>query len=205
MTGTYGINGQFPLKGTVKDNVLTFEYTEGQAKGDGRFTLADSGNAFTGTFQIRNGRRGDWNGWRPDPKATAGKAGSFAGLWLTDLGLMDLSQEGSTVTGQYALRGTSKIEGKATGRRLDFRFTSFRNGQGWFDLSPDGKSLSGAASSDGFAGWFGWNGRPAPSFTLHTPLVAGKIVDGSTANLITYAIRRRRATRPATCANGPRS
>ncbi len=189
VTGTYGINGQFPLKGTVKDNVLTFEYTEGQAKGDGRFTLADSGNAFTGTFQIRNGRRGDWNGWRPDPKATAGKAGSFAGLWLTDLGLMDLSQEGSTVKGQYALRGTSKIEGKATGRRLDFRFTSFRNGQGWFDLSPDGKSLNGASSSDGFAGWFGWNGRPAPSFTLHTPLVAGKIVDGSTANLITYAIR----------------
>ena len=189
VTGTYGINGQFPLKGTVKDNVLTFEYTEGQAKGDGRFTLDRSGNAFTGTFQIRNGRRGDWNGWRPDPKATAGKAGSFAGLWLTDLGLMDLSQEGSTVTGQYALRGTSKIEGKATGRRLDFRFTSFRNGQGWFDLSPDGKSLSGAASTDGFPGWFGWNGRPAPAFTLHTPLVAGKIVDGSTANLLTYAIR----------------
>ena len=72
VTGTYGTNGQFPLKGTVKDNVLTFEYSEGQAKGDGQFTLADR-QRFTGSFQIRNGRRGDWNGWRPDPKATAGK------------------------------------------------------------------------------------------------------------------------------------
>jgi predicted esterase len=190
VTGTYGMGDRFPLKGTVKDNVLTFEYTEGQAKGDGKFTLDESGNAFAGNFQVRNGRGGDWNGWRPDPKAPADKkAGSFAGLWLTDLGLMDLTQEGPTVTGQYAIRGTSKIEGKATGRRLDFRFTGFRNGQGWFDLSTDGKSLSGASNTDGFAQWFGWSGRPAPSFVRHAPLVAGKIVDGSTANLLTYAIR----------------
>ncbi len=189
VTGTYGLGGRFPLKGTVKDDVLTFEYTEGQAKGDGRFALDESGNSFTGTFQVRNGRAGNWNGWRPDPKAPTGKPASFAGLWLTELGLMDLTQEGPAVKGEYALRGTSKIEGKAAGRRLDFRFTSFRNGQGWFDLSTDGKSFTGASNSEGFPGWFGWKGRPAPSFTRHTPLAAGKIVDGSTANLLTYAIR----------------
>ena len=55
VTGTYGANGQFPLKGSVKGNALTFEYEEGQAKGDGRFTLEPSGNAFTGGFQVRNG------------------------------------------------------------------------------------------------------------------------------------------------------
>ena len=102
---------------------------------------------------------------------------------------MDLTQQGDTVTGKYALRGTSKIEGKVTGRRLDFRFSNIRSGSGWFDLSADGKSLKGASNTDGFAQWFGWSGRPAPSYSLHTPLVAGKIVDGSSRNLLTYAIR----------------
>ena len=69
----YGANGQFPLKGSVKGNILTFEYEEGQAKGDGQFTLDASGNAFTGGFQVRNGRNGFWNGWRPDPKALDGQ------------------------------------------------------------------------------------------------------------------------------------
>jgi predicted esterase len=196
VTGSYGGNGQFPVKGTVKDNVLTFEFQEGQVKGDGRYVLDESGNSFKGTFQVRNGRNGEWNGWRPDPKAPTGKLASFAGLWLTDSGLMELTQDGATVKGQYAFRGTSKIEGKASGRRLDFRFSNLRDGQGWFDLSPDGKTLSGAANTDGFPGWFGWTGRPAPTFVRHAPLVAGKIVDGSSTNLLTYAIRAPEGFKP---------
>ena len=35
---------------------------------------------------------------------------------------MELEQAGDKVKGRYALRGTSKIEGKVTGRRLDFRY-----------------------------------------------------------------------------------
>jgi hypothetical protein len=62
VSGTYGRGGQFPLKGIVKGNILTFEYTEGQAKGDGRFALDAMGNAFMGCFQIRNGQGGYWNG-----------------------------------------------------------------------------------------------------------------------------------------------
>ncbi len=189
ITGTYGAGGQFPLKGSVKDNILTFEYHEGQAKGDGRFTLDPSGNAFTGGFQVRNGRSGPWNGWRPDPTAATDKPGTYAGLWLTDLGLMELTQDGAKVLGHYAMRGTSTIEGKVTGRRLDFRFKSFREGRGWFDLAVDGKSFAGAINSDGFAGWFGWKGKPAPGFRHHVSLVAGKILDGSTKNLLTYSIR----------------
>ena len=49
--------------------------------------------------------------------------------------------------------------------------------------------MSGASNTNGFPGWFGWSGRPAPAFSRHTPLVAGKIVDGSTRNLLTYSIR----------------
>ena len=189
VTGTYGAGDQFPLKGTVNGKILTFEYEEGQVKGDGRFTIGDSVNAFTGGFQVRNGRAGYWNGWRPDPKAPTDKPAIYAGLWLTDLGLMELTQDGLKVEGRYALRGTSKIEGTITGRRLDFRFHSFRDGQGWFDAAVDGKSFVGANNADGFPGWSGWKGQRAPQFQRHASLAAGKIVDGSTKNLLTYSVR----------------
>ena len=39
------------------------------------------------------------------------KLGAFSGLWLTDLGLMELDQTGNEVDGQFALRGVSTIEG----------------------------------------------------------------------------------------------
>ena len=117
------------------------------------------------------------------------KLANYTGLWLTDLELMEMTQDGATVKGRYALRGTSTIEGKVAGRRLDFRFKSFRDGQGWFDLAADSKSFAGASNSDGFAGWFGWKGQPAPRFKPHVPLVAGKIIDGSTKSLLTYSVR----------------
>ncbi len=189
VTGTYGPGDKFPLKGSVKNNTLTFEYEEGQAKGDGRFTLDSTGNAFTGGFQIRNGQSGYWNGWRPDAKAPIDKPGGYSGLWLTDLGLMELTQDGAKVSGHYALRGTSKLDGEINGRRLNFHFDSFRHGLGWFDLTTDGKSFAGAGNTDGFAGWFGWKGQPAPKFKRHVPLIAGKMVDGSTKTLLTYCIR----------------
>ena len=100
VTGTYGPGDQFPLKGTVNGKILTFEYEEGHVKGDGRFTIDDSANAFTGGFQVRNGHAGYWNGWRPDSRAPADKPATFAGLWLTDLGLMELTQAGLKVEGR---------------------------------------------------------------------------------------------------------
>jgi predicted esterase len=189
VTGSYGEGGRFPLKGKVIDNILKFEYEEGQVKGDGRFTLDATGNAFTGGFQVRKGRSGYWNGWRPDPKALTDKPGTYTGLWLTDLGLMELTQDGPQVQGRYAARGASTIDGKTTGRRFDFHFHSFRDGQGWFDLAVDGKSFTGASNTNGFPGWFGWKGVPASEFKRHVPLVAGKIVNGSTKNLLTYTVR----------------
>src|SRR5687767_13008370 len=86
VTGTYGDAGQFSLKGTVAGRKLTFEYQEGQASGDGHWTLDNSGHSFKGGFQIRGGRAGEWEGWRPDPEAAKGKAANLSGHWLTDLG-----------------------------------------------------------------------------------------------------------------------
>ena len=189
VTGTYGNPGQFPLKGSVKGKTLTFEYTEGAARGNGQFTLDNSGNAFTGGFQVQNGQGGVWNGWRPDPSIAKGEPGKFAGLWLTDLGLMELEQTEAKVKGRYALRGTSALEGDVSGRRLYFRSKGFRNGTGWFDLDAAGKAFNGAAQTEGFNVWFGWKGRPAPEFVRHVKLVPGKVVEGSTDNLLSYSVR----------------
>ena len=93
---------------------------------------------------------------------------------------MELAQDGVTVRGRFAARGNSTIEGKTTGRRLDFHYQSFRGGQGWFDFAADGKSFAGAGNTDGFPGWFGWQGRKTAEFSRHTPLKPGKSVDGST-------------------------
>ena len=190
VTGTYGKGGQFTLKGTVEGGrILGFEYREGGAIGEGQWTLDESRNAFSGRFKLRGGKAGSWEGWRPDAEAMEGKAVDVGGLWLTDFGLMELEQEGEKVKGRYALRGASEIEGRVSGRRLEFKYKSFRAGEGWFDLSSDGATFSGAAGTEGFPGWYGWRGRRAPEFVRHAKLVPGKIVDGSTKGLLTYALR----------------
>jgi predicted esterase len=190
-------NLQFPpAKGTLTGKVATLQYKQVQKQGEAKLTLDDSGRSFSGSYQFVNGRRIPWNGWRPDPDATKAETGRFDGLWLTTTGLMELEQTGDKVKGSYALRGTSKIEGTITGRRLDFRYQWFRPGKGWFDQTKDGKTFEGAAVGDGTNQWYEWTGRRAPEYRRHVPLVAGKIVDGSTKNLLTYSVRAPEGYKP---------
>ncbi len=180
---------KLPLKGKSQGKTLTVGYDEGQIHVDAKLELDPSSNAFKGTFQASNGNRGIWNGWRPDPGAVEAQPADFSGLWLTDLGLMELTGAGSKVKGRYAFRGTSSLEGEVKGRHLEFHIKAFRTGPGWFDLDEKGTKLAGAGGTDGMPGWYGWNGRKAPEFVRHAPLVAGKIVQGSTSNLLAYAVR----------------
>lgn len=196
VTGTFGEGGRFRITGDADGKVLKASYKEGTAEGELTFTLDPSGHAFSGRFQLKNGRAGFWNGWRPDPSAATGPTAKFAGLWLTDLGLMELTQDGDKVTGKYAARGGSTIEGTAKGRHLEFRYKAFGSGPGWFDLSKDGGTLSGASGPEGPGGWSGWKGRPAPEYVRHVPLVAGKLVDGSTDGLLTYSARAPEGYKP---------
>jgi predicted esterase len=189
VSGTYGNAGEFTVKGTVQDHKLTFEYQEGDVKGDAQWTLDEAGHSFDGGFQVRGGRAGGWDGWRPDPEAPGGKLSHLGGLWLTDLGLMELEQSGDEVRGRYAVGGTSEIAGNVTGRKFEFESRAFRSGKGWFDVSTDGATFSGAANTNGFPGWYGWQGRRAPEFVRHVALVPGQIVDGSTRGLLTYSAR----------------
>lgn len=180
---------RLPLKGTIKDKTLSVGYDEGRIHVDATLELEPSGNEFKGNFKASNGNRGIWNGWRPDPAASQGAPADFSGLWLTDLGLMELTRAGSKVKGRYAFRGTSSIEGEAKGRHFDFHVKAARTGPGWFDLDETGTHIAGAGGTDGMPAWYGWKGRKASEFVRHVPLVAGKIVDGSTSGLLTYSVR----------------
>jgi predicted esterase len=184
-----GRGGKITLNGKVEGKKLTFEYQEGKAIADAHWTLDESGHSFHGEFKVRDGQRGVWQGWRPDPQARAGKSADLAGLWLTELGLMELELTGDQVKGRYALRGVSEIEGTVTGRRLEFNYKAFRPGRGWFDVSSTGTRFAGAAVVNGSPSWYGWQGRRASEFARHARLLAGKIVDGSTKGLLTYAVR----------------
>ena len=188
---------KLPLKGKLEGKGLALGYDEGAIHVEGTWELDPSGNAFKGSFRASNGNRGLWNGWRPDPSAARGEPADFSGLWLTDLGLMELGLDGSKVKGRYALRGTSTLEGEVKGRHLEGRIKAFRTGPAWFDLDEKGTTLAGAGGTDGMAGWYGWKGRKAPEFARHVPLVAGKIVDGSTDNLLTYTVRAPEGYKPS--------
>jgi hypothetical protein len=71
---------------------------------------------------------------------------------------VELTENGTKVLERYALRGTSKLDGRISGRWFDFRFHSFRDGQGWFDLAVNVSpspvlpipmaSLAGSAGKD---------------------------------------------------------
>ena len=117
------------------------------------------------------------------------KQSPFSGLWLTDLGLMELEQSESGVKGSFALRGVSTIEGTVAGNKLEFTYSAFKSGKGSFQLTQNGNSFTGSAADEGSSENFNWNGRRAPEYARHAKLVAGKMVDGSTKNLLTYTVR----------------
>ncbi len=184
------------VKGTLKDKVASLKSEDGKPKGEASVTLGGTGLSFTGSFRFPNGFQRVWQGFRPDPEAARGKTGEFAGPWLTNLGLMELEQDGETVKGRYALRGGSTLDGQVKGRHLDLHYQWFRDGSGWFDLANDGKTFEGAALGDGSSEWYGWKGRRAPEYVRHAPPRAGTIVDGSTRNLLTYSLRAPEGYKP---------
>ncbi|QEH37280.1 Alpha/beta hydrolase family protein [Aquisphaera giovannonii] len=191
------------LKGTVEGKTARVGFDEGGVHVDATLQMEASGNAFRGTFAAASGNRAVWNGWRPDPTAENAPAASFAGVWLTDMGLMELSQDGTRVRGRYALRGTSSLEGNARGRHLEFRHRGFGEGPAWFDVDGRGQNVAGAGGADGSPGWYAWNGRRAPEFARHAPLAAGKIVDGATDGLLTYCVRAPESYRPGDARRWP--
>jgi hypothetical protein len=70
---------------------------------------------------------------------------SFTGTYKMDNGEMKLVQKGNKVTGSYKGKDTGKIEGTVANGRLKYRWVqpNGEKGRGYFNLSPDGKSIFG--------------------------------------------------------------
>ena len=189
--GSYGNN---PLKGKVDGETLTFEYTEGRAKGEGSFTLGKDGLTFEGKWKVHGGRSGNWRGWKKDPAATKGKRAKFSGVWLSSLGTMVLEQKGDQVTGTYGSEGWSTIEGTVKGRRLDFAWKRIRwSGPAWIELTKDGKSFFGRTEERRFTKWLGVR---LEGFKRKVKPRAGKTVQGLSSNHMCYFLRAPKRYRP---------
>ena len=194
---------KLPVKGEVKNGKLALSYDEGELHFDANLEVDPAARSFSGMAVAKNGNRGIWQGWRFDPAATKGVPADFSGLWLTDLGLMELIRDGARYRGRYALRGVSTIEGEAHGHHLDARIKANRTGPAGFDLDESGTTLFGAGGTDGMAPWYSWSGRKAAKFVRHAPLVAGQMVDGSTEGLLTYTVRAPEGYKPGDARKWP--
>ncbi len=104
------------------------------------------------------------DGPAPAGDAPAGPAAAtgWAGAWDTTFGRLDLEQEGARVRGAYP---AGEVEGQVAGRRLTFRYTEADvAGEGWFELSPDGRTFAGRWRERGGdeRAWKDWAGTRLP-------------------------------------------
>jgi hypothetical protein len=87
-------------------------------------------------------------------------ADTFVGSWETTYGTMTLVQNGDKISGSYDMDGQrSTIEGKLERNRFVFIYREPGvQGEGWFELSRDGKSFSGKWRAKGQTEWSDWTG-----------------------------------------------
>jgi hypothetical protein len=159
--GTYTLGGGSTIEGRVDGNRLTFRYQEPDAVGEGWFEMAADGRTFTG--QWREDGSASWYPWVGERSARAAlvfENRGFSGLFDSTYGRMRLVARDGHVTGGYTHAGGSTVEGTVEGNRLAFRYREpDATGEGWFELSADGESLTGAWRAEGSASWGQWTAR----------------------------------------------
>ena len=71
--------------------------------------------------------------------------GPFEGIWESNFGLIDLTQDAARVYGTYASFGGGAIDGTIEGETFHFTWRDPVNGEGWgtFTITPDGQRLEG--------------------------------------------------------------
>lgn len=95
-------------------------------------------------------------------KATPANAApnSFEGSWRTTYGRMNLKVNDSAVNGTYSQGDSGSITGTVNGSRIEFAYTETgETGQGWFELSGDGRRFKGKWRETGGTEWKNWNGK----------------------------------------------
>jgi predicted esterase len=148
--GTYGDGMASTLEGEVKGGKLVALWTAKSGSGSASLELNVRDGRLTGSWVRGDGSgRGDWNGWRKDPGAEKGRPAKFGGLWRSSIGILDLTQKGTTVTGTYGCQGWGKISGEVKGRRLYLKWSWPKGvGTGWLEQTRRGGILFGACRSD---------------------------------------------------------
>jgi len=93
-------------------------------------------------------------------------APTFVGEWQTSYGKMKLSALAGGLAGTYGITGVDgTIEGTldATGKKLTFKYIEPGvKGEGWFELSADGKAFAGKWRPNGAKDWQDWAGKRVP-------------------------------------------
>jgi len=86
---------------------------------------------------------------------------TYTGTWETTYGVMTLKQTGVRVEGTYLSDGSAcTIEGQVEKKRLMFRYEEAdEKGEGWFELSADGRSFDGKWRVLGEKAWQEWHGK----------------------------------------------
>jgi hypothetical protein len=148
--GYYEFQGnRCPIEGSVSDGRFQFTYQEPTVEGEGWFE------------QLRHGKfAGQWR-----PKGAAGWSSwigqrQFEGIWDSSFGLLRLVQEPERVFGFYEGTGRSTLEGRLENNRLELRYHEQRaQGEGYFELAPDGTGFQGQWRADGTEQWAPWQGR----------------------------------------------
>ena len=148
--GFYEFQGnRCPIVGAVSDSRLQFTYQEPTVEGEGWFEL------------VRHGKFGGQ--WRPKGVAAWSSwigQRQFDGIWDTSFGLLRLVQEPERVFGFYEGTGPSTVEGRLQDNRFAFRYHEPRaQGEGHFELAPEGTSFQGQWRRDGTEQWAPWQGR----------------------------------------------
>jgi hypothetical protein len=87
---------------------------------------------------------------------------TFAGLWSTTFGPMDLEQDGNAIHGTYWNQGVAcELAGNLEEDRFVFRYREpAEQGDGWFALSRFGR-FAGKWRADGRGEWHDWQGNRA--------------------------------------------
>lgn len=91
--------------------------------------------------------------------AVAASAASFTGLWDTSYGPMRVSDQGTAAAGRYAHGAGGSLLGSVEKGKWTFKYKEPKGaGEGWFQLSKDGKSFAGKWRPEGRTTWEDWKG-----------------------------------------------
>ena len=146
------------INGQVRDGQLVFTYRESDIKGEGQFKLTEDGVKFTGRWRpVGAAAWSVWEGARV--QSSKSDKSRWHGQWATTFGRMRLTEKGDKVEGIYAYGSASTILGKTENGRLNFHYQeSDVKGQGWFEISAQGRLFYGKWKPEGSDGWSDWGG-----------------------------------------------